>query len=234
MCYSFVMARRPPRPHRSVPMWSCFLGLLQPLLLWCFAFLLYQVLLNARLPRWPGFGTPVTTSPDQRDCQASREKDNCKFLRTNHSAACSNMGGKKQTKKTPTFNLSYFLSTKSLYHLFVITRCAYMCECEWVHVCMCPTCCCVRYRYAYETFWVPVCVLPCWYKLVTALCLNLFGCQRSVFPPWTQQTRIHPYESLLFISSWISSLTTFDLSDSYEWQACLLAHNVLLTNYRKK
>lgn len=37
-----------------------------------------------------------------------------------------------------------------------------------------------------------------------------------------------------FISSWISSLTTFDLSDSYEWQACLLAHNVLLTNYRKK
>lgn len=44
---------RPPLPHCSVPMWSCFLGLLQPLLLWCFAFLLFQVPLNARSPRWP-------------------------------------------------------------------------------------------------------------------------------------------------------------------------------------
>lgn len=26
-----------PHPHRSVPTWSCFMGLLQPLLLWCFS-----------------------------------------------------------------------------------------------------------------------------------------------------------------------------------------------------
>lgn len=26
-----------PYPHRSVPTWSCFMGLLQPLLLWCFS-----------------------------------------------------------------------------------------------------------------------------------------------------------------------------------------------------
>lgn len=51
-----------------------FSGLLQPLFLWCFAFWLFQVLLNARLPRWPDSGTRVTASPDQRDCQASRER----------------------------------------------------------------------------------------------------------------------------------------------------------------
>lgn len=45
-----------------------------PPLLWCFAFLLFPVLLNARLPQWPDSGTRVTVSPDQQDCQASHER----------------------------------------------------------------------------------------------------------------------------------------------------------------
>lgn len=40
-----------PRPHCSVPMWSCFLGLLQPLLLMVLCFFGgFKVLLNTALP----------------------------------------------------------------------------------------------------------------------------------------------------------------------------------------
>lgn len=119
-----------------------------------------------------------------------------------------------QTGKTPTFDLSYFLSIKPLYHLFFITRCAYMCECEWMHVCMCPTCSCVRYRYAYATFWVPVCILPCWYKLVTAFAWTSLVVRDLLFSPELKKLEFDWYDSLIFISSCIYSLTTFDFGDS--------------------
>lgn len=87
--------------------------------------------------------TRVTASPDQRDCQTSREMMIAYSPRTNHSAACLNLD------KTPNFNLSCLRLTVSLSSTLYYQMCIlYMCECEWV--CRCPARSCVRYLYAIE------------------------------------------------------------------------------------
>lgn len=52
------------------------------------AFLLFPVLLNASLPRWPHSGTRVTASSDQQDCQTSCERRLHTRPRT-HRSQCS-------------------------------------------------------------------------------------------------------------------------------------------------
>ena len=54
--------------------------------LWCFAFLLLQVLLNARLPQWPRLESP----PDQWDRRSLAREAVAYSPRTNHNAACLN------------------------------------------------------------------------------------------------------------------------------------------------
>lgn len=67
-------------------------------------FLLFPVLLNARLPRWPDSGTRVTASPDQRDCQASRKRRSHILPPMDQSQR-----GLFALEKTPTFILPCFL-----------------------------------------------------------------------------------------------------------------------------
>lgn len=142
--------------------------------------MLFQVLLNARLPQWPDFGKQVTVSPDQGGCQTSHERRSHILLRTNHSAACWN-----QKKNTPTFNFScFFFALKWLNHLPFTTRCAYMCECD-EYACVQP----VQHEmknvmYAYEN----VCAYILSSSVFNPAGTNweqpfreVFGCQNRIF-----------------------------------------------------
>lgn len=101
-------------------------------------------------------------------------------LWTNHGAACSN------TYLQP---VMLPLCIQSLCHLPFTSRCAYMCECEWVRLCPARSC----EQYVYES----VCTdflsfLLCWYKLVTApdrtslVVKAFFSLPELQFSPMTQ------------------------------------------------
>lgn len=87
----------------------------------CF-FLLFQVLLNARLPRWPDSGTRVTASPDQRDCQASRKRRSHILPPwTNHSAACSH-----RKRYLPSFSMLPLCIKTSLSYTLYYQKCIHV------------------------------------------------------------------------------------------------------------
>lgn len=157
------------------------------------------------LPRWPDPGTRVTASPDQRDCQASRERRS--HIPPSDQSRHNLFGPDENTYLQPVLlplciqiSLSSALYYQMCIHVWMWHVTEYACV-RHIHVYSA----CTWMRRCAQMFGVPVCFLLCWYKLVTAFAWTSLVVSTFFFLPWTQETRIQLYDSPISISSSIHS-----------------------------
>lgn len=108
-----------PRPLCPVPMWSCFLGLLQPLLLWCFAFFFASSSAKCTFASVAWLGD-TTHSVSWRTGLSSLTWEMIAYsLRTNQSAACLNRINTYLQHDFLLLSINICLSSTLYYQMFI-------------------------------------------------------------------------------------------------------------------